>query len=207
MSDTKEQILLAALELFSRKGFEAVSVSDIAGKLGITKGALYRHYTSKQDIFEKIVERMYQIDAERAQQFRLPEKPFPDSPESYRQIGWDSLAGFTVAQYHFWAEDPFAADFRRMLTIEQYSREEMGRLYRGCLSQGPVAYLEDIFREMMKAGALRQGDPRQLALFYFAPVYLLIQLSDGPQPPKDAEQLLTAHIEEFRIRYATEEKP
>ena len=74
MRDTKEQILLTALELFSRKGFDAVSVSDIAGKLGITKGALYRHYTSKQDIFEKILERMYRIDAERAQQFRLPEK-------------------------------------------------------------------------------------------------------------------------------------
>ena len=72
MRDTKEQILLTALELFSRKGFDAVSVSDIAEKLGITKGALYRHYASKQDIFEKILERMYRIDAERAQQFRLP---------------------------------------------------------------------------------------------------------------------------------------
>ena len=206
MNGTKEQILLTALELFSRKGFDAVSVSDIAGKLGITKGALYRHYTSKQDIFEKIVERMYRIDAERAKQYRLPEKLFTDSPESYCQICWDSIASFTIAQFHFWTEDPFAASFRRMLTIEQYSREEMGQLYRSCLSQGPVSYLEDIFREMMKAGTLRQGDPGQLAIFYFAPLFLLIQLSDSSQPPKEAEQLLTAHIEEFRICYTTEEK-
>ena len=205
MRDTKEQILLTALELFSRKGFDAVSVSDIAEKLGITKGALYRHYASKQDIFEKILERMYRIDAERAQQFRLPEKLFTESPESYRQVEWDSVASFTIAQYHFWAEDSFATGFRRMLTIEQYSREEMGQLYRSCLSQGPVAYLEDIFREMMKAGTLRQGDPGQLALVYFAPLYLLIQLSDSSQPPKEAERLLTEHMEEFRIRYATEE--
>ena len=182
MRDTKEQILLTALELFSRKGFDAVSVNDIAGKLGITKGALYRHYAS-----------------------RLPEKLFTDSPESYRQVEWDSVASFTIAQYHFWTEDSFATGFRRMLTIVQYSREEMGQLYRSCLSQGPVAYLEDIFREMMKAGTLRQGDPGQLALVYFAPLYLLIQLSDSSQPPKEAERLLTEHMEEFRIRYATEE--
>ena len=207
MNGTKEQILLTALELFSQRGFDAVSVSDIAGKLGITKGALYRHYTSKQDIFEKILARMCQIDAQRAQQFRLPEKLFADSPESYCQVCWDSIAGFTIAQFHFWTEDSFAASFRRMLTIEQYSRAEMGQLYRSCLSQGPVSYLEDIFREMMKAGTLRPGDPRQLALVYFAPLFLLIQLSDSSQPLEGAERLLRQHIEDFRIRYATEEKP
>ena len=58
---------------------------------------------------------------------------------------------------------------------------------------------------MMQAGTLRQGDPGQLALFYFAPLFLLIQLSDSSQPPKEAEQLLTKHIEEFRIRHAMEE--
>ena len=207
MNGTKEQILLTALELFSQRGFDAVSVSDIAGKLGITKGALYRHYTSKQDILEKIVERMYRIDAQRAQQFRLPEKLFADSPESYCQVCWDSIAGFTIAQFHFWTKDSFAASFRRMLTIEQYSRAEMEQLYRDCLSQGPISYLEDIFREMMKAGALRPGEPRQLALVYFAPLFLLIQLSDSSQPPEEAERLLRQHIEDFRIRYTTEETP
>ena len=54
MGDTKERILLTALELFSENGYEAVSVSDIAAELGITKGALYRHYRSKRDIFESI---------------------------------------------------------------------------------------------------------------------------------------------------------
>ena len=44
MSDTKEKILITALHLFAKNGYEAVSVSMIAGKLGITKGALYRHF-------------------------------------------------------------------------------------------------------------------------------------------------------------------
>ena len=43
---TKEDILIVALHLFARDGYEAVSVSQIAGELGMTKGALYRHYES-----------------------------------------------------------------------------------------------------------------------------------------------------------------
>ena len=59
---TKEDILIVALHLFARDGYEAVSVSQIAGELGMTKGALYRHYESKRDIFEHIVKRMEQGD-------------------------------------------------------------------------------------------------------------------------------------------------
>lgn len=64
MTDTKERILESALRLFARDGYEAVSVSMIAGELGMTKGALYKHYKSKRDIFDSIVERMYRTDAE-----------------------------------------------------------------------------------------------------------------------------------------------
>ena len=51
MTDTKEKILAVALQLFAIDGYEAVSVSKIAEKLGITKGALYKHYENKKDIF------------------------------------------------------------------------------------------------------------------------------------------------------------
>ena len=60
MKDTKEKILESALKLFAADGYEAVSVSMIAGELGITKGALYRHYKNKRDIFGSILKRMEQ---------------------------------------------------------------------------------------------------------------------------------------------------
>ena len=52
MGNRKEEILIVALYLFARDGYEAVSVSQIAGELAMTKGALYRHYQSKRDILE-----------------------------------------------------------------------------------------------------------------------------------------------------------
>ena len=50
MKTTKEDILLTSLHLFAESGFDAVSTGMIAEQLGITKGALYRHYKNKQEI-------------------------------------------------------------------------------------------------------------------------------------------------------------
>ena len=66
MANRKEEILIVALHLFARDGYEAVSVSQIARALGITKGALYCHFKSKRDIFDCIVQRMEQGDSEQA---------------------------------------------------------------------------------------------------------------------------------------------
>ena len=55
---TKERILRTALELFAQNGYLGTSMNDIAGQLGFTKAALYKHYVSKQEILDKIVERM-----------------------------------------------------------------------------------------------------------------------------------------------------
>ena len=59
---TKERILDIALELFARNGYPGTSMSDIAKQLGFTKAALYKHYTSKQEILDQIVERMDRMD-------------------------------------------------------------------------------------------------------------------------------------------------
>lgn len=69
--DTKERILETALELFAQSGYLGTSMSDIAGALGITKGALYKHYTSKQEILDSIVEQMNKMDYERAEAYEI----------------------------------------------------------------------------------------------------------------------------------------
>lgn len=71
--DTKERIMETALELFAEKGYLGTSMNDIAKQLGFTKAALYKHYTSKQEILNRIVERMNETDYERAKQFEMPE--------------------------------------------------------------------------------------------------------------------------------------
>ena len=83
MGDTKEKILMTALQLFARDGYEAVSVRNIAEELDITKGALYRHYKNKRDIFDSIVERMIQMDAQRAREYQMPDEGYDAKPDAY----------------------------------------------------------------------------------------------------------------------------
>ena len=57
--NTKDNILNAALKLFSERGYEGASMSDIADLLGITKAALYKHYKSKQEILDSIIKKKW----------------------------------------------------------------------------------------------------------------------------------------------------
>ena len=56
MEDTKQRILEKSLELFSTKGYDAVSVGEIAKAVGIKAPSLYNHFPSKQAIFDAILE-------------------------------------------------------------------------------------------------------------------------------------------------------
>ena len=55
---TRERILLAALRLFSVKGFRGTTMKDIAREVDITEGAIYRHFKSKEEIIEHLIRRV-----------------------------------------------------------------------------------------------------------------------------------------------------
>lgn len=179
MNDTKERILTTALRLFARDGYEAVSVSDIAQALGMTKGALYKHYKNKRDLFDSMIQRMLELDSSAARQYGMPEQAFQADESGYDQVDWDELRQFTLAQFRFWTEDGFACPLRRMLSLEQYRSEEMGKLYQEMVVAGPVHYTADIFSRMMARGRMKPGDADALAAQFYAPMFLLIAMADG----------------------------
>ncbi len=197
MTDTKENILQTALRLFARNGYEAVSVSKIAGELGMTKGALYRHYKNKQDIFDSIFARIHQEDVTLAKQYGVPEDVFEKSPSAFQHTSMEQLKNFTEASFNVWLTDEFSRNFRKMLTIEQYRSFEMGEMYKLCAGQ--VDYIEDVFREMIKQGVLKKQDTKLLALEFFAPYHFLLDMEmvHASSSIEESENLLKAHIEKF----------
>ena len=201
MGDTREKILMTALQLFARDGYEAVSVRIIAEELGMTKGALYRHYKNKRDIFDSIVERMFQIDAQRAKDYLVPAETYEVMPDSYQNTSLEDIQTYTIEQLKFWTEDAFASRFRRMLNLEQYRNAEMAELYSQCIVAGPVAYLEDLFRELIKKGILKAENPRQLAVEYYAPLFLLINMFDQAGEIEEHMEILKNHTKHFREKY------
>ena len=195
----KEKILNKSLELFSSKGFDAVSVSMISEGLGISKGALYKHYESKKAIFDAIIKRMEENDYAMSADFDLPTDMFCKMPEAYKGSSLEQLFSFTFAMFFYWTENDFASKFRKMISIEQYSSPEMADLFQQYLGAGPLAYVADILRSVLdlkKSGMTAEA----LALEFYGPVFMLIEIYDNSEDKKRISDMLKEHIESFMNR-------
>ena len=173
MGNRKDEILIVALHLFARDGYEAVSVSQIAGELDMTKGALYRHYKSKRDIFDCIVQRMEQQDGEQAAEYDMPQEDKEKMPEKYETVSLDDFVEYSKSMFEYWTEDDFASSFRKMLTIEQFRSEEMQNLYQQYLVAGPASYVKDLFESI---GIINAKDK---AARFYAAMYFYYSIYDG----------------------------
>lgn len=205
MKTSKDEIVLVSLKLFSEKGFDAVSTSMIADKLGITKGALYRHFDSKQAIFERIIEIMFELDEKQSNENHVPAKKYVDDEESYKKPSFGDLCEFVNEQFIFWTENEFACLFRRMITLEQYKSAEMNKLYQDVIAIGPVKYTADLFKEMLENGQLndsaKEMGAHNLAVQLFAPLQLSIQFFDGGQDSAEIKRSLRCITKDFENRW------
>lgn len=200
--ETKEQIIETALELFSQNGFLGTSMSDIASQLKITKGALYKHYESKQQILEQIIERMAKLDLERAKKYEMPETEQKKFAEAYIHIPTEKIRKYSIAQFRHWTEENFSAQFRKMLTLEQFRNKEMSDLYQNYLGTGPLEYMTKIFKKMTKS----KPKARQLALEFYGPIFILYSVYDGAEEnaKKSVFVQLENHIKNFIERLEKE---
>ena len=196
MGNRKEEILIVALHLFARDGYEAVSVSQIAGELDMTKGALYRHYKSKRDIFDCIVQRMEQQDSEQARQNEVPEESIEKVPEEYQNVSVEDFVGYSKSMFEYWTEDDFASSFRKMLTLEQFRNEEMQNLYQQYLVSGPAEYVKDLFKNM------EIKNPEEEAVNFYANMFFYYSVYDGATDKTKAkcqfEYMLDKIVEEMK---------
>ena len=196
MGNRKEEILIVALHLFARDGYEAVSVSQIAGELDMTKGALYRHYKSKRDIFDCIVQRMEQQDSEQARQNEVPEESIENVPEEYQNVSVEDFVGYSKSMFEYWTEDDFASSFRKMLTLEQFRNEEMQNLYQQYLVSGPAEYVKDLFKNM------EIKNPEEEAVKFYANMFFYYSVYDGATDKTKAkcqfEQMMGKIVEEMK---------
>lgn len=128
-SNRREQIFETAFELFARFGYKKTTVEDIAGALGLTKGALYLYVKNKQDLYEKTVAWAF---IEWQQKVRDAVTDITDPVERFRAmaenaighlLGNEKLLALITTETDFYADlvvkEPFAAIHRdSMLMIE-----------------------------------------------------------------------------------------
>ena len=200
--NTKERILDEALKLFAQSGYMGTSMNDIADRMGVTKAALYKHYKSKQEILDSIVEKMNRMDQERVKEYDMPEGNMEEVRKGYQAAALDKIKEFTKVQFLHWTQEEFPCCFRKMLTLEQYRDPELAKLYQKYLSGGPLLYIEEVFRGFTD----NEGKAKQLALDFYGPIFLLYSIYDGAEDKEAIVTLVELHVERFSKMLLTKKK-
>ena len=196
--DTKQKILDKALELFSAKGYDSVSVGEIAKAVGIKAPSLYNHFPSKQAIFDAIVEStaaQYEADTDKIDIH--VQNAGQDIP-IFTEITADALFEKVRQIFEYSLHNETISRFRRMMTLAQFRSHELAALYSKRYVERILAYHAGIFRALIAAGEICAEDPDALAMLYVAPVLTLIGVCDR-QPEREAECLekLSHHVRLF----------
>lgn len=191
--DTKQKILKEALKLFSQDGYEAVSVDQIAKAVGIKAPSIYKHYKSKRDIFDHILERMNEMDLERAKEYEMPDGNIEKIAVAYRETPLEKIKTYSISLFLHWTEEEFSSSFRKMLTLEQYRNPEMSQLYQQYLATGPLKYMAKLFHIMTED----ETNSMQIALEFYGPIFLLYSVYDGAVDKNAVVASVDKHIDRF----------
>ncbi|MCR4615987.1 MAG: TetR/AcrR family transcriptional regulator [Clostridiales bacterium] len=184
-NDTKTKIINAALKLFSEKGYNGTNVRELSNELGLVKSALYKHYESKEAVWEALADSMEAYYSERfGSENNLP--PIPDST--------DELFNMTVNMVTFTVNDEKIRMTRKLLMTEQFRDRRASDLATKHFLMGTRQIFRHIFAGMIEKGLLKNDDPDMLALEYTAPITVLIHLCD--REPKNIPEALS-QIEAF----------
>lgn len=195
--DTKTRIIEAALDLFSQRGYDGVSVRDIARAVGIRESSLYNHFENKRAIFDGIVDFcLRQSEA----YFRQSALPFNtgDDTAIYQGIGLEELQELIERTFRFFFDDPWNARFRRLLLLSQYAEPRCRDIYRQLYRDKCVQVQAYIFSSLMDAGEFRREDPMSVAAEFHGPAFMLLHTCDSFE---EARPFLRAHVEQFRKNY------
>ena len=196
--DTRQRILDEALELFSAKGYDSVSVGEIAKAVGIKAPSLYNHFPSKQAILDAIVESTAAQYAADTDKIDIHVQDVQKDVPIFAEITADALFEKVRQIFEYSLHDETISRFRRMMTIEQFRSPELAALYSDRYVERILRYHADIFRALIASGEICAEDPDTLAMLYVAPVVTLIGVCDR-QPEREQACLnqLQRHVRLF----------
>ena len=192
-SDTKERILEAALEMFSQNGYAGTNIRELSASLGLVKSGVYKHYESKEAIWNALLDQMTAYYGEHfGSSEHLP--PVPDSLEA--------LTRLTMQMVNITVHDEKIIMTRKLLTIEQFRDGRARELATKHFLTGLTEIFTHIFAGMMDKGLILRDDPAMLAFAYTTPISALIHLCDRePEKTEDAIKKIEAFSRHFLATY------
>ena len=199
---TKEKFVIEALRLFSEKGYEAVSVAEIAGAVGCSAPALYKHYKSKKQLLEAVIEasnKGFEAQME-AMHFDFDSngkdrEAFINMTEEDEIKRLQDMVSYTI---HNW----FSQAFRKLCTVEQFHMKELSEAYDLRYVDFPINQYEKIFELWIESGKMKPGNARAMAALYVGYPMLVIGICDrDPDKEEECMKKIEEHIREFNKQF------
>ena len=192
--NTKQEIIEAALDLFSVQGFEATSVSQIADAVGIRKSSLYSHFENKQAVLDALVQEILK-QYEKHSLFASEnwEKDADNLPQTA-----DAAVKMIQGQILYILHDHSISRARKMLVIEQFRNSEMAKLQTKQNYSDIMRYFTGLVKRLIQRGILTEDDSEIMAAQLCLPISAWINLCDR-EPDREPEvmELVEKHIRQF----------
>jgi AcrR family transcriptional regulator len=197
--NTRDKIIYEALNLFSTKGFDAISVRDIAKAVGIKASSLYNHFKNKQDILDTIISKYsayisnffdHMIHNSCINEIVIGKIKYFSEEYFFK----DSIEIFT-----FYLKDEYVVKFRKLLIIEQFNNSEIANIYNKIFVEDILNFHTKIFELLMNENVVIKKDPYILALQFYSPAFLLFYKDDNITDKELTS--LKSHIAEFKDTY------
>ncbi len=190
---TKERIIYESMKLFSINGFEAVSIRTIASEVGVTNSALYKHFPSKQAIFDAIVAQSKEQYLNQCQEA---------VNEEIRGI--EQMKQVCIGMFQYQTQNEWIVMFRRILLLEQYRNPQMAEIYKEFFIEIPIKRQQAIFQKLIEQGIMKNLNPAVLSLELYAPFYMFHSVRCDEE---ELMRLFEAHAEYFFNNYIVAEQP
>lgn len=159
---TRDKIMLVALDLFSRKGYEGVSIMDITKEVGINKATFYSHYTSKAVLLERI------FDSFKNKLINAGPKPeeyesLLRNKQNRRKSSIENMLLEALNLYLKEYTEPDMAKIIRLAQMEQYRNPSAYGFMKDFFYVLPINIVEIFFKESMKMKIIKDTGASLLA--------------------------------------------
>lgn len=174
--NTKERIFDVSIDLFSKKGYDSVSLREIADRVGIKKSSIYSHYPSKEailmDIFDYLTDIFQYDEMLNSEELKLAgdNEILIENPELFYHKGSEAIkATFS---------DERNLKIWKLIFIQMNHNEKIREFFQEEILIKPLIFWKGFFTILKEKGIIRNDlNPELLAKEYYSfPIYLLLEI-------------------------------
>ena len=186
-ADRPDEIVGAALEVFAEKGFAAARLDDIAARAGVSKGAIYLYFATKEDIFRAVVEQGVAPNLDAVQAMAAAAPSFAGLARTATQLIAHVMTTTSVG------------GIVKMVIAEAGNFPELARIWHDRLVAPALGAVTAAIVAGQARGEIRPGDPRLFAVSLISPLLVGVIFRETFAPlgaePFDLPALAAQHVE------------